>query len=96
MEHQSKAPLCGPSTEPSTEGFQVKLNVPLRVRGQADKREFMFVDVQADISQTFGVGKQKKAFLSKKILPKEAASLHTQTQDHRTVFEPRIASRQPS
>jgi hypothetical protein len=32
---------------------------------QTADREFLFIDAQADISQSIGIGRQKKAFLSK-------------------------------
>ncbi|GFF34852.1 hypothetical protein IFM51744_02589 [Aspergillus udagawae] len=39
--------------------------VPLRPGPSKEERGFMFVDFQADVSQAIGVGRQKKAFLSK-------------------------------
>ncbi|KAL4872324.1 hypothetical protein BDV12DRAFT_210839 [Aspergillus spectabilis] len=40
-------------------------NVPLPPGPSTDGRSFMFVDSHADVSQAVGVGRQKKAFLSK-------------------------------
>lgn len=42
-----------------------KFDVSLCPKPSADKRVYMFVDVQADISQNAGVGREKMAFLSR-------------------------------
>ncbi|KAL4862747.1 hypothetical protein BDV12DRAFT_178396 [Aspergillus spectabilis] len=42
----------------------IESNASLRPKKLTNRRDFLFVDVQADVSQRVGVGRQKKVFLS--------------------------------
>lgn len=62
-------PLSNPprtsSRDPSGQSSLTQSGVPFRTKPSTEERSFLFVNVQDDASQAFGVGRQKKAFLSK-------------------------------